>query len=129
MLAGAHVGLRTELGLVSDVDAAIEQAADELQRLVGMLRERDWVIEDYEEEDLIAGVHRMVMASPAVLTGVAITDAVGDMRAQNVPGTFEEYPNWRIPLTDRNGVPVLLDNLFDHPRMRRLVAAIRSARP
>jgi 4-alpha-glucanotransferase len=128
MLAGAHVGLRTELGLVSDVDAAIEQASDELQRLVGMLRERDWVIEDYEEEDLIAGVHRMVMASPAVLTGVAITDAVGDMRAQNVPGTFEEYPNWRIPLTDRNGVPVLLDTLFDHPRMRRLVAAIRSAR-
>ncbi|MCB2411945.1 4-alpha-glucanotransferase [Demequina sp. TTPB684] len=128
MVAGAHVDLRTELGLVSDPTAAVEQAADELRRLVALLRERDWVIEDYEEEDLIAGVHRMVMASPAVLTGVAITDAVGDMRAQNVPGTFEEYPNWSLPLTDRNGVPVLLDDLFDHPRMRRLIAAIRAAR-
>jgi len=128
MLTGKEVDLRAELGLVEDADAAAVKAADELRRLVALLRERDWVIEDYEEEDLIAGVHRMVLASPALLTGVAITDAVGDMRAQNVPGTFEEYPNWRMPLTDRNGVPVLLDDLFDHPRMRRLVAAIRTAR-
>ena len=128
MLTGTEVDLRAELGLIDDPVAAAAQAADELRKLVALLRERNWVIEDYEDEDLIAGVHRMVLASPAVLTGVAITDAVGDMRAQNVPGTFEEYPNWRMPLTDRNGVPVLLDDLFDHPRMRRLIGAIRAAR-
>ncbi|WP_291380736.1 4-alpha-glucanotransferase [Demequina sp.] len=128
MFAGTQVDLRAELGLIDDPASAAAQAAEELRKLVALLRERDWVIEDYEEEDLIVGVHRMVLASPAILTGVAITDAVGDLRAQNVPGTFEEYPNWRIPLTDRNGVPVLLDDLFDHPRMRRLVGAIRAAR-
>jgi 4-alpha-glucanotransferase len=128
MLTGAQVDLRAELGLIDDPEAAAAQAADELRKLVALLRERNWVIEDYEDEDLIAGVHRMVLASPAVLIGVAITDAVGDMRAQNVPGTYEEYPNWQMPLTDRNGVPVLLDDLFDHPRMRRLIGAIRATR-
>ena len=86
------------------------------------------MIPDYNDEDIIAGIHRLVLSSPALLTGVALTDAVGDMRAQNVPGTYLEYPNWRVPLTDRNGVPVLLDDLFDHPRLQRLVAAIRAAR-
>jgi 4-alpha-glucanotransferase len=86
------------------------------------------MIPDYEDEDVIAAAHRLVLSAPSLLTGVALTDAVGDMRAQNVPGTFKEYPNWDIPLTDRNGVPVLLDDLFDHPRMQRLVAAIRGAR-
>ena len=128
MFAGGQVDLRADLGLIPDIDAARDQAADERRQLIELLREREWIIEDYEDEDLIAGVHRMVMASRALLTGVAITDAVGEMRAQNVPGTFQEYPNWEIPLTDRNGVPVLLDGLFEHPRMRRLVAAIRAAR-
>lgn len=128
MLAGAQVEMRRELGLIDDPDAAVAQASDELAKLIGLLRERGWLIEDYEDEDVIAAVHRMVLASPSMLTGVAITDAVGQMTAQNVPGTFQEYPNWCIPLADRNGVPVLLDDLFDHPRMRRLLAALRAAR-
>ena len=128
MVAGTHVDMRAELGLVSDVDAARAAARHERDLLLGMLKERGLMIPDYNDEDVIAGVHRLVLSSPALLTGVALTDAIGDMRAQNVPGTYREYPNWCIPLTDRNGVPVLLDDLFDHPRLQRLVAAIRSAR-
>lgn len=128
MLAGTQVDLRAELGLLTDVEAARHDATRELDALRGLLRERNLVIPDYEDEDLIAGAHRLVLSADCLLTGVALTDAVGDMRAQNVPGTFKEYPNWEIPLTDRNGVPVLLDDLFDHPRMQRLVAAIRGAR-
>jgi 4-alpha-glucanotransferase len=128
MLAGAQVELRAELGLLSDIGAAEEEARRELEALRGMLLERRLMIPDFEDEDVIAAAHRLVLSSPCLLTGVALTDAVGEMRAQNVPGTFQEYPNWEIPLTDRNGVPVLLDDLFDHPRMQRLVAAIRGAR-
>ena len=128
MIAGTHVQMRAELGLVTDADTARADAARELDALLGLLKERGLMIPDYNDEDIIAGVHRLVLSSPAVLMGVALTDAVGDLRAQNVPGTFMEYPNWRIPLTDRNGVPVVLDDLFDHPRLQRLVSAIRSAR-
>lgn len=129
MLTGGQVDLRDELGLIADVPAARAQAAHERGALVGLLADRGLIPADYQDEDIIAGAHRLVLSAPCLLTGVALTDAVGDMRAQNVPGTHLEYPNWRIPLTDRNGVPVLLDDLFDHPRMQRLVAAIRSARP
>lgn len=128
MVASTHVDMRAELGLASDVEAARAAARHERDLLLGMLKERGLMIPDYNDEDVIAGIHRLVLSSPALLTGVALTDAVGDMRAQNVPGTYLEYPNWRIPLTDRNGVPVLLDDLFDHPRLQRLVAAIRTAR-
>lgn len=128
MLTGAQVELRAELGLLSDVEGAKHEARRELDMLKGLLLERRLMIPDYEDEDVIAAAHRLVLSAPSLLTGVALTDAVGEMRAQNVPGTFQEYPNWQIPLTDRNGVPVLLDDLFDHPRMQRLVAAIRGAR-
>jgi len=128
MLAGTEVELRESLGLLSDVGAARDEARRALEALKGILLERNLMIPDYEDEDVIAAAHRLVLSAPCLLTGVALTDAVGDMRAQNVPGTFQEYPNWDIPLTDRNGVPVLLDDLFDHPRMQRLVAAIRGAR-
>lgn len=129
-LAGEHVRLREELGMLGagSADDARAEAARERQAFIDIMRARDWVIEDYEEEDLIAGLHRWVLASPALLTGVSITDAVGDRRAQNMPGTDTEYPNWCVPVTDGNGVPVLLDRLFDHPRVRRLFRAIKQAR-
>ena len=41
--------------------------------------------------------------TPAVLLGVSLADAVGDRRTQNIPGTSDEYPNWRIPLCDDTG--------------------------
>ncbi|GMA36796.1 4-alpha-glucanotransferase [Demequina litorisediminis] len=86
------------------------------------------MIEDWEEEDLVAGVHRLAMHTPALLTAVALTDAVGERRSQNHPGTHTEYPNWQVPLADANGVPVLLDDMFDHPRLNRLLEAVRTAR-
>ena len=45
---------------------------------------------------------------------------VGDRRAMNQPGTDQEYPNWRVPLTDGIGRPVLLEDLS--PRRRWLDA-------
>jgi 4-alpha-glucanotransferase len=128
-LAGEHVTLREELGLlVDDPEAVREEARGEVSALIRMLRERDWLIEDHLEEDVIAAAHRLVLETPALLVGVAITDAVGERRAQNQPGTFMEYPNWQVPLCDGNGVPVVLDELFEHPRVQRLVAAIRAVR-
>jgi len=46
--------------------------------------------------------------TPAALLGVSLADAVGDRRPQNLPGTVDEYPNWRVPLCDGGGRPVLV---------------------
>ncbi len=68
-------------------------------------------------------------ASPSVLVGVALTDAVGDRRAQNQPGTDKEYPNWRVPLTDGDGKAVLLEELPSRSLLGRLVGAMDAMRP
>ena len=38
-------------------------------------------------------------------------DALGEVRQPNLPGTVDEYPNWRIPL------PVPLEDLVHDERM------------
>ena len=71
-------------------------------------------------------MHRAVAASPARLIGVALPDVFGDRRAQNQPGTDQEYPNWRVPMTDSAGAVVVLEDLFAKPElMVRLVGAVR----
>jgi len=37
---------------------------------------------------------------------LALTDAVGERRTQNQPGTTDEYPNWRVPLSGAGGRPL-----------------------
>ena len=69
---------------------------------------------------------RYLARTPGRLLAVSLADAVGDRRAQNQPGTDQEYPNWRVPLCDGGGAPVLVEDLPDLAFLRRLVAAVRS---
>jgi 4-alpha-glucanotransferase len=62
----------------------------------------------------------------ARLIGVSLADAAGDRRPQNLPGTSDEYPNWRIPLGDGEGRPVLLEDLPGLPLVRAVAAAAAS---
>jgi 4-alpha-glucanotransferase len=52
--------------------------------------------------ELALGVHRFLAATPSALAVVAIEDILNETEATNVPGTFDERPNWRrtysIPL-------------------------------
>ncbi len=134
-LAGEGVALREKLGLlVRPVEDVRAEAAAERAEMVAYLVARGWAAPGSDgaepsPDELLLGIHRAVFASPAMLTGVSLADAVGDLRTQNQPGTDREYPNWCVPLTDGRGLPVVLDTLFDHPRLRALVDAIHEARP
>ncbi len=128
-LAGTDLDVPEELGLlVGDVEEMRAQGRREVEGLTRYLDERGWLPIEPEDEDILAGMHALVLNSPALLSAIAVTDLVGEMKTQNQPGTFLEYPNWCVPLTDSNGEPVLLDDLFDHPRVRRLVAKLKHAR-
>ncbi len=59
-----------------------------------------------------------------MLIGVSLADAVGERRPQNMPGTVDEYPNWRVPLTDGEGKPVLLEDLPGHAGIRAVTDAV-----
>jgi 4-alpha-glucanotransferase len=46
-------------------------------------------------------------------------DVLGEMRQPNLPGTVDQYPNWRIPL------PLPLEDVVEDPRMHRVAEILR----
>jgi 4-alpha-glucanotransferase len=72
------------------------------------------------EQEIVEAQYRALTSAPSKLLAAAVVDGVGERRAQNQPGTNNEYPNWRVPLADGNGDVVPLEELFDNPRMQSL---------
>jgi 4-alpha-glucanotransferase len=129
-LAGEHVRLRAELGLLTrSVEEELAAATHEQAAFRALLRDRGLVSEHADEEELVAGLHTLLTRTPSRLLGVAITDLVGDRRTQNQPGTHREYPNWRVPLTGPDGTPLFVEDLVANQRAQRLAARMRSAPP
>ncbi len=126
-LAGEHVRLRHDLGLLTE-SFDHEWAEYERSREIWMaeLIRRGLLVEPYSIEDVVVALHRFAAESPASLLAVALVDAVGDRRAQNQPGTDQEYPNWRVPLCDGEGRPVCVEDLPSLDLPMRIVNAIRS---
>jgi 4-alpha-glucanotransferase len=74
-------------------------------------------------DEFTVALYGYLNLTAAALIGVSLADAVGDRRAQNIPGTRDEYPNWQIPLCDASGQAVLLENLSDLPLVRAVARA------
>ncbi|RMB86317.1 4-alpha-glucanotransferase [Streptomyces shenzhenensis] len=132
-LSGEHVELRDRLGLLTH-PAAHERAAaaadagewlDLLARL-GLLRGTPGDRTPAAEEERIRAVHRFLLRTPARLVGVWLPDGIGDRRPQNLPGTWDQYPNWRLPIADADGRPVTLEELTAAPRLRALLETLRT---
>ena len=86
---------------------------DEAERAawLALLVERGSLEPDADVEATVAALHCYLARTPARLLCVALTDAVGDRRTQNQPGTTDEYPNWRVPLSGPDGEPMLLEDV------------------
>jgi 4-alpha-glucanotransferase len=74
----------------------------------------------------VLALYQYLGRTPSRLLGVSLTDAVGDRRTQNQPGTTDEYPNWRIPLSGPDGQPVMLEDVFSDPKAIALAEAMRA---
>ncbi|MGL5864398.1 MAG: 4-alpha-glucanotransferase [Dermatophilaceae bacterium] len=111
-LALDHVAVRERLGLLTRT-AAEERAVEEMAiaRVRGELEARGLVEVGADTESVLIGLHRWLGQTPSRMLAVALPDLVGDRRAINQPGTHDEYPNWRLPLTGPDGVPVTLDGI------------------
>ena len=125
-LAGDHVRLRDRLGLL-ELSVEEELATDDAEResWLAELRRRGLLPEGADTEATVLALHRYLTLTPARLLCVALTDAVGDRRTQNQPGTTDEYPNWRVPLSGPDSAPLLLEDVLASPRAARLAAAVR----
>ena len=127
-LAKEHIALQHELGLLTE-DADVEAAAFDasMERWRQVLRDRGLLHEgegDDDVEAMVLALHRYVLQSPARVVTAALVDAVGDRRTQNQPGTIDEYPNWRVPLSGPEGRPLTLEGVFLSQRAQRLASVM-----
>lgn len=126
-LAGEHVDIRARLGLLTEPEPKVRaEANQERDRMVGRMFDHGLLDDDPTEREIIEALHRYVAMTPSLLVGVSLTDAVGERRAQNQPGTDTEYPNWKVPLADGSETPVTVEKLPSNARLLSLVAALRA---
>jgi 4-alpha-glucanotransferase len=103
-----------------------ELAADQAGRSAWLdeLRRRGLLQPDADVEETIHALHRFLTWTPARLLCASLSDAVGDRRTQNQPGTIDEYPNWRVPLTGPDGKPLWLEDVLRSQRASALAEVI-----
>lgn len=125
-LRGEHVRARAELGLLDDV-AAEQAGADRertewlaLLRSEGLLDASEATAPEPDEATIIAAMHRLLARTPSRLKLISPYDVVAEVRQPNLPGTVDEYPNWRLPL------PVTLEQLRADPRVAEITSVFRS---
>lgn len=131
-LAFEHVKIREELHLLTDSVESFQKAASaERDAMMKMLLDGGWISKDAAEhvedhvQEIVEAMHAIMRTSPSLLLQVALVDAVGEKRSQNQPGTSTEYPNWRIPLADKDGNVVHTDDVFKSQRVLNMAAIMR----
>jgi 4-alpha-glucanotransferase len=125
-LADEHVRVRAELGLLtSGVAGEYARAAEDRRRLLDMLRAEGLLAggDEPSVDDVVAAMHAALAASPARLVAASLYDVLGEPRQPNMPGTVDEYPNWRMPL------PAGLEEIRTDPRVRRVAGLLAKGRP
>jgi 4-alpha-glucanotransferase len=123
----AWLAVLTRLGLLDGTDASSEDAEVEVEEAGVQGEEAEGEeVEVQAEEAEVQAVHRFLTRTPARLVGAWLPDGLGDRRPQNLPGTWDQYPNWRLPVADATGRPVSLEELTDSPRLRALAEVLRT---
>ena len=78
-------------------------------------------------DEFTAALYGFLAKTPCLLISVSLAEAAVERRAQNMPGTVTEYPNWRLPLCGPDGEPVLLEDLPSSTRVRMITAPVRGS--
>jgi 4-alpha-glucanotransferase len=125
-LSGKQVTDRLELGLLTRSESEERAESD---RTVN-----DWIAACVGQgllpsdtrpsaDEFTVALYGYLAKTPAKLIGVNLAEAAGETRSQNMPGTCDEYPNWKLPLCGPDGEPVLLEDLTRSDRVRKVARA------
>jgi 4-alpha-glucanotransferase len=126
---GDQVTVRARLGVLTQPEEAERDSARQMlsqwrNALVGEGLIPDGPLPGPDE--FTVALYAYLARTEARLIGVSLADAAGDRRPQNIPGTSDEYPNWRIPLCDGDGRAVLLGDLPSLPLVQAVARAAAS---
>jgi 4-alpha-glucanotransferase len=135
--ADEAVRVQGRLGLLGEsttLEAELERKAREKAEMRDLLV-AEGVLEEgtTDPDDLREALHAFLARCSSLLVAAQPADAIGDLRQPNLPGTTDEYPNWRLPVAapGRGGAdprPVLIEELREDPQVRRLAAMLQEGR-
>ncbi|MGZ6868941.1 MAG: 4-alpha-glucanotransferase [Frankiaceae bacterium] len=131
-LAGEHVRVRGELGVLgrplAEEAAAAQRELDALRALLedAGLIEAGVPFDDSHRAAVALALHALLCHSPAQIVLAGLPDAVGDLRQPNLPGTVDEYPNWRLPVADDTGRSLTLEEILAHPGLDELTRLLQA---
>jgi 4-alpha-glucanotransferase len=94
----------------------------EMAGLVSHLESASGLPADAPSEAVVVRAHRRLSGAPPAVVTPTLDDAVGVHERPNMPGTIDEWPNWRLAL------PMPLEELPQHPLARRVAEAMRQGR-
>jgi 4-alpha-glucanotransferase len=92
-------------------EEAMAQVRDRLQKLVALN-------DDAPVDRVVAATYAALAEAPSMLLTAGLDDALGVEKRPNMPGTVDQWPNWRIPL------PLSLEQIQEDPRPRAVAAAL-----
>ncbi|MDQ1680875.1 MAG: 4-alpha-glucanotransferase [Frankiaceae bacterium] len=130
MLTGEHIDVRLRLGLFAKNEDEVRAhwRAERDGLLAALVRER-CVNAGADTASRVEGLHAFLARVSSLVALVSPYDVIGDLRQPNVPGTLDEYPNWRLPLARARHAggleqPVSLEELLDDARVRRVASTL-----
>ena len=125
-VAGEHVRVRAQLGVLGrPASEEWAQAGYDQAALRRMLVEQGLAEPGASAVEIVRAMHRVPALAPARVVLAALGDAVGDLRQPNLPGTTDEYPNWRLPVADGAGRMMSLEDLQASDHVRSLAATLQ----
>jgi len=123
---GGDLDLRAKLGFLSkpgQLEGERSRRRADVAQLAAALRQQGLIGEAVPEEAPVEAVYRYLARTPGRLMMVQLEDALGVTEQINVPGTVDEYPNWRRRL------PLALKAIFANERVKTLCQALARERP
>ena len=121
-LVGEQVRVRARLGQLAGSVADEERtaAADRAQLLAALTAE-GLITAASTNDEIVVAMHEFLARTPCRLITASLYDVLGVLDQPNLPGTTDQYPNWRMPIATS------LEDIEVDPRVRR-IAAVLSAR-
>jgi 4-alpha-glucanotransferase len=109
----SDVETQTAMGLQPNVEGT--------ENIRSQLAEWSGVASDSGPEavhEVVVGAYRNLAEAPSVILTATLDDALGVVERPNMPGTIDEWPNWRIAL------PMPLEDILADPRVAEVAAVL-----
>ena len=96
--AGSDIEERLRLGQIDEAGRSESLSArQDERRALAALAGQDGGQQDVQlSEEMRLGIHAALASRGSALAAVQLDDVVGEKRQPNMPGTVDEYPNWRL---------------------------------